>query len=926
MKNHIIFKFIAILLCAASLTGAVGGIAGVVLLFSAGLYDVSVEEMVSAQVSRDSGELADWLAKNYASTELGGAPETLVKNHYGDHRFDSRYVPDHYGYTISDAQGKELMSFHPELREQEDLYVRESFSVTGTYLHVVSLESEQARDQRQEEQREELLGDDIILDVDNTIPAEGAVVESAIFFGADEKPLLEAWDGGGDVALIEYGADYSNNWTIPGEALGFLYYSPKGNLMFHSGFDYRAFAGDFRETEVYEAYFTFRNGQVRLRKQEPVGQLYLNESGHLVFLSQIKEMPEETVPADTEAAVAETEAAKEEKTEKKDKAKKAKKEETVPSSASDVPEETAPGMVLINGKPLEEYQINTQTYYDPEQKDTVNAKFVYLPLPQLNVEVYMRSEALRYGKGYEALALLRQFRNYLLPAAGICLLVFAVFAVYLCTAAGRKPGCEEVRAGGLNRLPLDLYLLAGGVGIAGAAILGKEVVLFLLEQDFLAACGALAALCGVCCLLLVGLCFAFVAQIKTPGGFWWRNTLCGHSIRLFAKFILWLQDWLSEKLLPFCGRVLQKLWKITMWLLVWLYKITEKVLVWLGRRLGSLGRGLWSVLHGFLKLLPVTWQWLLAGVMMILFTMLAFETSNEFMSFCCLLVPVVIILYIAHCYGTLAESTRRMSKGDLNTQVDDALMVGCFKDSAADLNALADVAAVAAQNQLKSERMKTELITNVSHDIKTPLTSIINYVDLLQKPHSEEEGQQYLEVLDRQSQRLKKLIEDLMDMSKANTGNMQVEITTLDAVESITQALGEFSDKLERAGLTPVFRHSQEQLRMRADGRLVWRVLSNLLSNAVKYAMPGTRLYVDVMELEGTVVISLKNISREELRVTSEELMARFVRGDESRNTEGSGLGLNIARSLMELQKGQLQLLVDGDLFKVTLVFPGTDE
>ena len=218
--------------------------------------------------------------------------------------------------------------------------------------------------------------------------------------------------------------------------------------------------------------------------------------------------------------------------------------------------------------------------------------------------------------------------------------------------------------------------------------------------------------------------------------------------------------------------------------------------------------------------------------------------------------------------------------------------------------------------------MKTELITNVSHDIKTPLTSIINYVDLLQKAHTPEEEAQYLEVLSRQSQRMKKLIEDLMDMSKATTGNMTVEIFRVDAVEAVNQALGEFSDKLAAASLTPVFRNPEEPVEILADGRLTWRVLSNLLGNVVKYALPGTRVYVDLVKLEHQVVLSLKNISREELNVSTEELTERFVRGDKSRNTEGSGLGLNIAQSLMELQKGQLQLLVDGDLFKVTLIFP----
>ena len=223
---------------------------------------------------------------------------------------------------------------------------------------------------------------------------------------------------------------------------------------------------------------------------------------------------------------------------------------------------------------------------------------------------------------------------------------------------------------------------------------------------------------------------------------------------------------------------------------------------------------------------------------------------------------------------------------------------------------------------MKSERMKAELVTNVSHDIKTPLTSIINYVDLLQKAKSQEEAESYLEVLERQSQRLKKLIEDLMEMSKASTGNMVVELKPLDAVEAVNQALGEFSEKLEQAQLTPVITKSQEAIMVLADGRLTWRVLSNLLGNAVKYAMPGTRLYIGLLQTETDVQISLKNISREQLNVNSEELMERFVRGDASRNTEGSGLGLNIARSLMELQAGQLQLLVDGDLFKATLIFP----
>ena len=309
-------------------------------------------------------------------------------------------------------------------------------------------------------------------------------------------------------------------------------------------------------------------------------------------------------------------------------------------------------------------------------------------------------------------------------------------------------------------------------------------------------------------------------------------------------------------------------------------------------------------------------------MLLVVFLFFSILTRSEGFTILGLLTGLALAVYGSHCFGILWDSTKKMSQGDLETNVDDKLMVGAFKDFAADLNALANVAVVAAQKQLKSDRMKTELITNVSHDIKTPLTSIINYVDLLKKAETEEERKTYLEVLSRQSGQLKKLIEDLMEMSKASTGNMHVDITAINAGEAINQALGEFSDKLEKAQLIPVFRQPEEPVYMLADGRLAWRVMSNLLSNAVKYALPGTRVYVDLTEAEGKVILSFKNISREELNVNAEELLERFVRGDASRNTEGSGLGLNIAQSLMEIQKGTLQVLVDGDLFKVTLVFP----
>ncbi len=575
---------------------------------------------------------------------------------------------------------------------------------------------------------------------------------------------------------------------------------------------------------------------------------------------------------------------------------------------------TAP--VLINGKPLEEYQVETDAYWDDALGQTVYARYVRLPMPEYTVVLQIAPNALKYEDAYTLLTLLRNNRKILLPSLAVCLLLFAICVVYLCTAAGKKPKSQEIRAGGLNRLPLDLYFALAFFGIVLAANIGIESIRFRLGENVLGICILAVSMAFLACLILVAFCFAAVAQVKTPDGFWYHNTLCGQSIRVLLRFTAWLKIVMAETVIPTSWKWIKTV-SITCWRL---WNLTANFLISIfGRFFTWIGR----TLHRFLSLLPITWQWLLAGCVIIFLAALTLNSYNGFVVSFGLLAIIAIILYGAHCFGILSESARKMSKGDLKTKVEDKLLLGCFKEFAGDLNDLADVAVVAAQNQLRSERMKTELITNVSHDIKTPLTSIINYVDLLQKAHTPEEQEQYLEVLDRQSQRLKKLIDDLMDMSKASTGNMSVEVTTVDAVESVNQALGEFSDKLAAAHLIPVFRHGEARIPMTADGKLVWRVLSNLLSNAVKYAMPGTRLYIDLMELEGKVILSLKNISREELNLDAEELMERFVRGDDSRNTEGSGLGLNIAKSLMELQKGELQLLVDGDLFKVTLIFPG---
>lgn len=488
-------------------------------------------------------------------------------------------------------------------------------------------------------------------------------------------------------------------------------------------------------------------------------------------------------------------------------------------------------------------------------------------------------------------------------ALGVCLVLFAALAVYLCMAAGRKPGSEEIRPGGLNCIPLDIYLAAVVLGAAGYVFCAAEGLGYFIQQSMLTLLSIYGYGLYAWCLLFVGFCFACAAQFKTPNFYWWRRSVTG----LCWKIAVWCWHF-GWKCLGWAYKIL---WTVTIGLVGWAWKTIKKLFSWL---IGWVRK-----LYG---LLPLSWQWLVGGLLVGGCTFPGLLWDSSLLLFISFAIALAVVIYSANVYATLLEAAKRMRGGDLEIKVDEKLMIGGFKDMAQELNGLSDVVMVAAQKQMRSERMRTELITNVSHDIKTPLTSIINYVDLLQKPHSPEDEQTYLEVLSRQSNRMKRLIDDLIELSKASTGNITVNLTTMDAVETVNQALGEFTDKLEAAHLMPVFRAPKKPLYIHADGRLAWRAMSNLLSNAAKYAQPDTRLYVDMVAVDGKVCISFKNISRDSLNISADELMERFVRGEASRSQEGSGLGLNIAKSMMELQHGALELLVDGDLFKATLIFP----
>ena len=245
-----------------------------------------------------------------------------------------------------------------------------------------------------------------------------------------------------------------------------------------------------------------------------------------------------------------------------------------------------------------------------------------------------------------------------------------------------------------------------------------------------------------------------------------------------------------------------------------------------------------------------------------------------------------------------------------------------MQETGKEINDIAGGLSNAIEEKLKSERLKTELITNVSHDIKTPLTSIINYVDLLKKEEVEgEKAKEYLDILDSKSQRLKKLTEDLVEASKASSGAIKLNMERLNVNELIKQISGEFEDKFKLHNLQEIISLPEQEAYINADSRYMYRVLENMYSNISKYALEGTRVYTDIIEKGNIVSVQLKNVSKQKLNISVDELMQRFVRGDTSRNTEGSGLGLSIAKSLTELQQGKFSIYLDGDLFKVTIEF-----
>ncbi len=450
-------------------------------------------------------------------------------------------------------------------------------------------------------------------------------------------------------------------------------------------------------------------------------------------------------------------------------------------------------------------------------------------------------------------------------------LTVVCFIALMC-GAGHRIGSDTVCAGPLTRIPFDLFTTAATLLIVLLIFVCVDVAIYssiVLEVVLLSGCCILGAA------VFLGWCVS--ASVRVKLGEWWRNTVIWRLLRLLM------------------------------------------------RGLKALGGGCRAVLRGF----PLIWKVALAFGVLCGLELLGIAVTywaTEVLILLWVLEKLILlpaVLYLALVLRKLQKGGRALAQGDLTYQVDTSRMIWDLKEHGENLNSIADGMSRAVEDRMKSERMKTELITNVSHDIKTPLTSIVNYSDLIaREPTDNPKITEYCTVLQRQSDRLKKLIEDLVEASKASSGSMEVHLAPCEAGVMLTQAAGEYEKRLAASGLTLVAQQPDEAVRIMADGRLLWRVFDNLMSNVCKYAQPGTRVYLTLERTGSEAVITFRNTSKDALNISSDELLERFVRGDSARSTEGSGLGLSIAQSLTTLQGGTLALSIDGDLFKVVLKFP----
>ena len=507
-----------------------------------------------------------------------------------------------------------------------------------------------------------------------------------------------------------------------------------------------------------------------------------------------------------------------------------------------------------------------------------------------NIEAYMSWNTLNYGdinlyykiqsplqakdSIYHTFNFIKGFVNlyfFVLFLIILSVVVVVVSFVYLMYSSGHRDNSDKIALNPIDKVPLEIYILGG------AAII--IFVVFILAQftqwysyngsanntvDFTFIVFLIYSSISIITLILLSFCMTLSTRVK-------KNTLYKNTLIYY--------------------------------LFGWLFRSIKLVF----------------------KNIALVWKVILLMAVITIVNLFILSSYSDLSFIFYLMINALITLFlcvVAIQLEQLKKAGSNIAGGNINYRVNTSKMFGSLKQHGNDLNNINEGLSKALDERIKSERLKTELITNVSHDIKTPLTSIINYVDLLKKENiPNDKVKEYLDVLDRQSIRLKKLTNDVVEASKVTTGNIPVNFEQLDLCELLNQSIGEYEQKLEQNNLQLVVSMPDEKTPIVADGKLLWRVFDNVFNNIEKYAQQHTRVYLSVTKSNGVASIEFKNISKFPLNFSPDELMERFVRGDISRTTEGSGLGLSIAKSLTDLQNGSFNIFIDGDLFKVVLAF-----
>lgn len=518
---------------------------------------------------------------------------------------------------------------------------------------------------------------------------------------------------------------------------------------------------------------------------------------------------------------------------------------------------------------------NYYTYYDDGQNIYLDKQ--YITATENDFQIYSsyieefpeNSEAAFISNIVKDVTFFEKYSYFIIPVSAIGLILIFI---YLIISIGYKKGIEGIALNDFDKIPLEIILVAA-ISIGFLSL----VPLFAMHEDYSVFLSLLITAILIVYVLVAIFLHTFIKRIKSKTLL--KTSYCGKILICIQKALSKIRNVIISAYNTFNNS-------------------TDIILKIVGR----------------LCILPIVTVWI--------FVLFNDNPIGIILGICLMLYIIYTFFKGVLNFAKIEKKIKEMYEGNNSTKLKEAEFISEFKNTVTHLNDISNGFESAIQGRIKSERLKAELITNVSHDIKTPLTSIINYVDLLkQEDIQNDKVKEYIEILDNKSQRLKKLTEDLVEASKVSTGNVALNLEKINLVELIKQAAGEFEDKFEKRGLKTIIDCSKTELYTKADSRYMYRIIENLFSNVSKYALENSRVYVDIKEVEKNVIIEVKNISKDRLNISADELMQRFVRGDKSRTTEGSGLGISIAQNLTELQNGEFNLTLDGDLFKVQLKF-----